>query len=91
MVSYWVQGIVVPCSEPSVACDAKVTRCEYDVYAWSPGVKLRELKSFINPKGPCSQIDIHRPQSTQIGTTLRPKYIYLDTWTLIGQWYPSKS
>ena len=34
------------------------------------------------PKGPCSQIDIHRPQSTQIGTTLRPKYIYLDTWTL---------
>ena len=22
------------------------------------------------------------PQSTQIGTTLRPKYIYLDTWTL---------
>ena len=36
------------------------------------------------PKGPCSQIDIHRPQSTQIGTTLRPKYIYLDTWTLRG-------
>ena len=35
-----------------------------------------------HPKGPCSQIDIHRPQSTQIGTTLRPKYIYLDTWTL---------
>ena len=34
------------------------------------------------PKGPCSQIDIHRPQSTQVGTTLRPKYIFLATWTL---------
>ena len=27
-----------------------------------------------SPKGPCSQIDIHSLQSTQIGTTLRPKY-----------------
>ena len=36
------------------------------------------------PKGPCSQIDILWPQSTQIGNTLRPKYIYLGTWTLRG-------
>ena len=34
------------------------------------------------PKGPCTHIDILWPQSTQIGTTLRPKYIYLGTWTL---------
>ena len=40
------------------------------------------LQQVSFPKGPCSQIDIQRPQSTQIGTTLRPKYIYLDTWTL---------
>ena len=39
------------------------------------------MARLLYPKGPCSQIDIHRPQSTQIGTTLRPKYIlfgYMD-------------
>ena len=40
------------------------------------------------PKGPCSQIDIHSPRITQIGTTLWPKYIYLDTWTLRVRVHP---
>ena len=35
-----------------------------------------------NPKGPCTQIDILRPQSSPYMGTLGSKYTHMDTWTL---------
>ena len=54
-----------------------------DVASWLRSVGRGVLCIEPQPKGPCSQIVLHWPQSTYIGTALRPKY------TLFGCMDPS--